>query len=88
MKNSSSNGKMMGALLLGTIVGGAIGVLFAPDEGKNTRNKLMRKGNKLTDEAEEKFDDFVDDAKKEMKMVQNKTNEFADKSRNELNKLT
>ena len=45
--NSSNSGELILALLLGGIVGGALGVLFAPESGKKTRRelaKLMRRG--------------------------------------------
>lgn len=39
-------------ILAGLGVGAALGVLFAPDEGENTRRKLKEKGKELQKEAE------------------------------------
>ena len=47
--NSSSN---FFALLAGVAIGAAVGVLFAPESGKQTRQKLKDGASKYTDELE------------------------------------
>ena len=44
MKNSS---KVLTALAAGVAAGGVLGVLFAPDKGKVTREKISSNGKKL-----------------------------------------
>jgi gas vesicle protein len=73
---SSNTGKVIGALLLGAAVGGALGILFAPDKGIRTRKKIMDKGEDLTDSMQEKFNDFMEEMKKEIETVKDKANDF------------
>ena len=47
MKNTS---KVLIALGAGLAIGGILGVLFAPDKGENTRNKIAENGKKLADQ--------------------------------------
>ena len=51
MKNTS---KILIALGAGMAIGGVLGVLFAPDKGENTRNKIAESGKKLTDQFKRK----------------------------------
>jgi gas vesicle protein len=72
MENSNSTGKMIGALLLGAAIGGALGILFAPDKGSETRKKIAGKTNDLTDSLKEKFNSLLEEAKKEIETAKEK----------------
>ncbi|MBK6937508.1 MAG: YtxH domain-containing protein [Chitinophagaceae bacterium] len=52
MKNTS---KILIALGAGMVVGGVLGVLFAPDKGTNTRHKIAENGKKLADQFRHKM---------------------------------
>lgn len=76
METSNKNGQILGALLLGAAIGGALGILFAPDKGSETRKKLSAKGDDLSDALKNKLDEFQDQILTEIDKVKAKANEF------------
>lgn len=77
MENSNDTGKMIGVLLIGAAIGSALGILFAPDKGSKTRKKIFSQGADITDDLKEKFDDLLQEAKKEFEAAKEKAVEFA-----------
>lgn len=75
MENSNNTGKLIGALLIGAAIGGALGILFAPDKGSETRKKLSAKGGDLTDAMKEKFKSFVNQVRGEVQAAEGKAKE-------------
>lgn len=57
-------GKAVLGILAGVATGAALGILFAPDKGENTRKKIVKKGEDLSDalnkKIDEKFSDLID----------------------------
>jgi gas vesicle protein len=87
MGNSNNTGKVLGAIFLGAAIGGVLGVLFAPDKGSETRKKISKKSNDLTDSVKEKFDSIVDKFRKEVEDVKEQANDFAENGKSVLEKL-
>ena len=58
-----NTGKAFLGVLVGITAGAALGILFAPEKGSNTRKKIVKKGedlaNTLDEKIEEKFDELM-----------------------------
>lgn len=78
MGNSNNTGKVLGAIFLGAAIGGALGVLFAPDKGSETRKKISSKSGEFTDSLKDKFGEFVDRFRKEVDTAKEKANDYAE----------
>lgn len=66
----NNNSKILLGFLFGAAVGGALGILLAPDKGSETRKRIVEKGNDLgdslsgfSDTVKDKFNDVVDGVK-------------------------
>lgn len=59
-KKSGNASKIVGFLVAGAAVGLAAGILLAPDKGKNTRAKLMKDAEDLTDKLKDKASDGME----------------------------
>lgn len=75
MNNSS---KIMLGFIAGAAIGGALGILMAPDKGSETRRKIVEKGSDLGDSivgfgetVKEKFNDVVDGVKGSLNKTKN-----------------
>lgn len=72
MMETNSN-KTLGMLLIGAATGAAVGLLMAPNKGTETREFLYKKGNKVADDLEKRFEDVskgiktqIDNSRKEL----------------------
>ena len=61
---STKNGNSIIALLAGAAIGVGLGILFAPEKGSKTREKIKDGFDDLKDQAKSKLD-FLDDETKE-----------------------
>lgn len=82
------------AFVVGASIGTTLGILFAPDTGANTRDRLTFKLSKYKKELEELIDDLVEgkethlnEAKNEGKRVISEAKNKAENLLNDVNKL-
>jgi gas vesicle protein len=77
MEKSNNTGKLVGALLVGAAIGGALGILFAPNKGSETRKKLMSKAEDLKDSVSDKFTGMVNGVKDGAENLKDRAKEYA-----------
>lgn len=90
----SKSSNTLFAFALGAGIGAAMGILFAPDTGANTRDKLSFKLSKYKKELEELISELVEgkelhlnEAKTEGKRVISEAKNKAENLLNDVNKL-
>jgi gas vesicle protein len=81
MANSNVTGKVIGAIIVGTLVGATLGILFAPYKGSRTRNRIARRAKDLTHDLSKKM-------KEEATALLNKAEEFENMAEQKIHDLT
>jgi len=74
-----STSKILLGFVAGAAVGAALGILFAPDKGTETRRKISEQGNDLADNLKGKFSDLVDGVKDKFSSVKSEAEDVAEK---------
>jgi len=80
-----SKGKVLLGVLAGVAIGAALGVLFAPDKGWNTRKRIAKKGEDLTNDLRDKFEEFLDTITVKVDEVKEEVADFSEKSKAKTN---
>ena len=65
MSDSNDTGKVIGAAVIGVLVGAALGILLAPEKGSETRKKMMQGFKDLAEDLKATFDEVKQEASNE-----------------------
>ncbi|MBW8772785.1 MAG: YtxH domain-containing protein [Gemmatimonadetes bacterium] len=76
--DEASNGSALPWFLFGLGLGAAMGLLFAPQSGEETRRAIGKKVRKLKHLAEDKLEDVMDTGSKKVRKLRENLSEVAD----------
>ncbi len=79
-----STGKVITGILAGAAAGAILGVLFAPDKGSETRKKIAKKSNDLTDAVKNGFTSMSDAITNKYESIKSDTAELLEKGKDKL----
>lgn len=82
MKKSNVILSVIGGLATGAL----LGILFAPDKGKNTRKKIKDKSMNLKKNIEEDFDNFLQEMEEKYQSVSENAKEILEKGKAKIEK--
>lgn len=75
-----SAGKSILGILAGAAVGAAIGILYAPERGEETRKKISTKSREFSDNMEKKFNSLSSTVNEKLESIKNEVAQRAKKN--------
>jgi gas vesicle protein len=81
------NSKILLGFVAGAAVGALAGILFAPEKGAKTREKIAGKAGDLTDSIKNSFGDFIDGLKQSYVHTKEEVDDLSDKAQASINKV-
>jgi len=78
------SGKVILGAVAGLAAGAALGILFAPEKGSETRKKISKKREACMDDIKEKFNDVVGAFKEKFEAAKQQENEIAERGRSKM----
>ncbi len=83
-----SNSKIITGLLIGAAAGAVAGILFAPEKGSVTRQKITESGSDFASELKNRLSELVDNLTNKFDKAQAKAGELAASAGKNLHALT
>ncbi len=77
-----STGKILLGIAAGIAAGALLGILLAPDKGKNTRRKIGKKGEDYVDAVKDKISDFMDTITEKFQAVKEEVEDITSQTSN------
>lgn len=74
-------GKILGAFLIGGILGAGLAFLFAPKSGKETREDISKFARKVKDDTKEKAEDVVESIEELVDKINDKVSDAVSKGK-------
>ncbi len=87
MNKENGGFKLLKGLVIGGAIGAALGMLFAPRSGKETREKLMGEAERLKAELEKYAEDFSAKAQEAKREIEQKLAEVQSKIKETANNI-
>ncbi len=75
------SGKVVLGVLAGVAIGAVLGILFAPEKGRVTRNQILNKREDFTNDLANKLDSFIEDASKKYEKAIHQAEELSAKGK-------
>jgi gas vesicle protein len=76
-----STSKVLLGVLAGAAAGAAIGILFAPEKGSETRRRIMKKGDDYSQEFKDRFEEWSENGAEKIESFKNGARDLADRGR-------
>ena len=82
-----SNTKVLLGFVAGAAVGALAGILFAPDKGEKTREKIAGKAGDFSESVKSSFGDFIDGLKQSYMSTKEEVEDLTEKGRSSVNTM-
>jgi len=83
-----SSGKVVLGVIAGVAAGAAVGILFAPDKGVNTRKKISQLGEDYLNDLKDKIQDILLNAATEFDQMKSDPAKLVEKWKDEVDEVS